>query len=143
MIVLDTNIISEPLKPLSNVAVVAWLDREPRKSFYLCAPVLMEVLLGIAILPAGKRKRSLAAAIDRLLASYFADRFLAFGREAAMMYASLASRAAASGYILSVADCQIAAIAAVHGFAVATRDTAPFQAAGVPVVNPWNNGVGS
>ena len=137
MIVLDTNVISEPLKPLSNAAAVAWLDSQPRGSFYLCAPVLMEVLLGIAVLPAGKRKRNMATAIESLLASYFADRFLAFDREAAMMYASLASRAAARGYILSVADCQIAAIAAVHEFAVATRDTAPFQAAGVRIVNPW------
>ena len=69
--------------------------------------------------------------------NYFEDRFLAFDREAAIAFALLASRAAAKGYSISVADCQIAAIAAVHGFAVATRDTAPFQAAGVPVINPW------
>ena len=139
MIVLDTNVISEPVKPLPDPLVVAWLDRQPKEALYLCAPVLMEVLLGVALLPGGKRKRGMATAIQALLANYFADRFLAFERQAAVTYASLSSRASARGYSISVGDCQIAAIAAVHGFAVATRDTAPFRAAGVPIIDPWNS----
>jgi len=137
VILLDTNVISEPLKPRPDPGAFAWLDRQPRESLYLCAPVLMEVLLGIAVLPNGKRKSALATATQQLLANYFADRFLAFDRNAATTYGSVASRSAARGYIISVADGQIAAIAAVHGFAVATRDTAPFQAAGLRVINPW------
>ena len=137
MIVLDTNVISEPLKPLADPAAVAWLDRQPKELLYLCAPVLMEVLLGTALLPGGKRKRGMTIAVEALLTNYFADRFLSFERQAAVLYASLASRSSSRGYSISVADCQIAAIAAVHGFAVATRDTAPFLAAGVPVINPW------
>jgi hypothetical protein len=139
VIVLDTNVISEPVKPLPDPLVVAWLDRQPKEALYLCAPVLMEVLLGVALLPGGKRKRGMATAIQALLANYFADRFLAFERQAAVTYASLSSRASARGYSISVGDCQIAAIAAVHGFAVATRDTAPFRAAGVPIIDPWNS----
>ena len=139
MIVLDTNVISESVKPLSDPLVAAWLDRQPKEALYLCAPVLMEVLLGVALLPGGKRKRGMATAIQALLANYFADRFLAFERQAAVTYASLSSRASARGYSISVGDCQIAAIAAVHGFAVATRDTAPFRAAGVPIIDPWNS----
>ena len=139
MIVLDTNVISEPVKPLPDPLVVAWLDRQPKEALYLCAPVLMEVLLGVALLPGGKRKRGMATAIQALLANYFADRFLAFERQAAVTYASLSSRASARGSSISVGDCQIAAIAAVHGFAVATRDTAPFRAAGVPIIDPWNS----
>ena len=139
MIVLDTNVISEPVKPLPDPLVVAWLDRQPKEALYLCAPVLMEVLLGVALLPGGKRKRGMATAIQALLANYFADRFLAFERQAAVTYASLSSRASARGYSISVGDCQIAAIAAVHGLAVATRDTAPFRAAGVPIIDPWNS----
>jgi predicted nucleic acid-binding protein len=139
MIVLDTNVISEPVKPLADLVVVAWLDRQSKETLYLCAPVLMEILLGITLLPDGKRKRGMTTAVQTLLASYFADRFLVFGREAAVAYASLTSRAAAKGHSISVADGQIAAIAAVHGFAVATRDTAPFLAAGVPVINPWKS----
>jgi hypothetical protein len=139
LIVLDTNVISEPVKPLADPVVVAWLDRQPKETLYLCAPALMEVLLGISLLPDGKRKRIMAAAVQGLLANYFSDRFIAFEREAAVAYASLASRAAAKGYSISVPDCQIAAIAAVRGFSVATRDTAPFLAAGVRVVNPWKS----
>jgi len=139
VILLDTNVISESLKPLADPAATAWLDRQPQESLYLCAPVLMEVLFGIALLPDGKRKAALGSATQHLLANYFADRFLAFGREAATVYASLASRAAARGAIISVADGQIAAIAAAHGFTVATRDIAPFLAAGVPIVNPWES----
>ena len=139
MIVLDTNVISEPLKPLANPVVAAWLDRQPKETLNLCAPVLMEVLLGIALLPDGKRKRGMATAVQAMLTNLFADRFLAFEREAAVVYASLAGRASARGYSIAVADCQIAAIAAVHGFSVATRDTAPFLAAGVPVINPWES----
>jgi predicted nucleic acid-binding protein len=139
VIVLDTNVISEPVKPLADPAVVAWLDRQPKETLYLCAPVLMEVLLGITLLPDGKRKRGMTTAVQALLVNYFADRFLAFEREAAVFYVSLASRAAAKGFSISVADCQIAAIAAVHGFTVATRNTAPFRAAGLPVLNPWKD----
>ena len=139
MIVLDTNVISEPVKPLADPGVVAWLDSQPRESLYLCAPVLMEVLVGIALLPGGRRKRGMTTVVQATLANCFADRFLAFEREAAVVYASLASRASAHGYSISVGDCQIAAIATVHGFAVATRDTAPFLAAGVPIINPWES----
>lgn len=137
MIVLDTNVISEPLKPRANPAVRIWLDQQPKESLYLTAPSLMELLFGIELLPEGKRKRTMAAAIDELLAHFFSDRFLVFGREAAAMYALLARHPMSQGNPISVANCQIASIAAVHGFAVATRDTAPFLAVGVPVINPW------
>jgi toxin FitB len=139
VIVLDTNVISEPVKPLADPVVAAWLDRQAKETLYLCAPVLMEVLLGLALLPDGKRKQGMAAAVQAMLTTYFADRFLAFEHEAAVIYASLAGRASARGYSISVGDCQIAAIAAVHGFAVATRDTVPFLAVGVPVINPWKS----
>jgi hypothetical protein len=137
MIVLDTNVISEPLKPRADPAVIRWLDSQAPETLYLTANALSEVLIGIALLPAGKRKRGMELAMQSLLAKLFAGRFLSFDREAAIAFALLGSRAAAKGYSISVADCQIAAIAAVHGFAVAARDTAPFLAAGVPDVNPW------
>ncbi len=137
MIILDTNVISEPLKPHTDPVVQAWLDRQAKQELFLTAPTLMEVLLGIALLPEGRRKRGTALATEELLLRFFADRFLAFDRPAAVAYAELARSAKSKGFAISVTDCQIAAIAAVHGFAVATRDTAPFLAAGVAVVNPW------
>jgi hypothetical protein len=137
MIVLDTNVFSEPLKPLADRAVIRWLDAQDPETLYLTATVLSEILIGIALLPAGKRKHGMAQAMRALQARLFADRVLPFDREAAVALALLGSRAAARGYSISTADCQIASIAAVHGFAVATRDTAPFLAVGVRVINPW------
>ena len=137
MMVLDTNVISEPLKPRADPAVTQWLDAQEPETLFLTATVLSEVLIGIALLPAGKRKHGMEQDIRALQTRLFGDRFLSFDREAAVAFALLGSRAAARGYSISVPDCQIAAIAAVHGFTVATRNTAPFLAARVPVVNPW------
>jgi hypothetical protein len=97
------------------------------------------LLFGIEILPDGKRKAGMAAALQELLAALFGARFLSFDREAAVAYAFLVRRAMSRGLAIGVADGQIAAIAAVHGFTVATRDTAPFLAAGVPTINPWES----
>ena len=137
MIVLDSNVISEPLKARAEPAVIRWLDSQDPETLYLTATSLAMILIGIALLPAGQRKRGMELAMQSLQTELFAGRFLSFDREAAIAFALLGSRAAAKGYSISVANCQIAAIAAVHGFAVATRDTAPFLAVGVPVVNPW------
>jgi predicted nucleic acid-binding protein len=137
MIVLDTNVISEPLKPRADRGVIRWLDAQEPETLFLTANVLSEVLIGIELLPAGKRKEEMGQAMQSLLTKLFTGRFLSFDREAAIAFARLGSHAAAKGFSISVADCQIAAIAAMHGFAVATRDTAPFLAAGVPVINPW------
>ena len=139
MIVLDTNVISEPLKPRADPAVIRWLDAQDPETLYLTATALSELLIGIALLPAGKRKRGMELAMRSLQTRLFAGRFLSFNREAAIAFALLGSRAAAKGYSISVADCQIAAIAAVRGFTVATRDTAPFLATGVPIINPWES----
>jgi predicted nucleic acid-binding protein len=139
MIILDTNVISEPLKPRADPAVIRWLDAQDPNTLYLTAVNLAEVLIGIALLPAGKRKRGMELAARSLQMKLFASRFLSFDRDAAIAFSLLGSRAAAKGYPISVADCQIAAIAAVHGFTVATRDTAPFLAAGVPIINPWKS----
>lgn len=140
MIVLDTNVVSEPMRPNGNIAVRTWLDRQVAETLYLTATSLSELLVGIEILPDGKRKEGLDTALSDLLDMLFGSRILPFDRTAAIQYAPLVSRARASGRPISVADGQIAAIAAVHGFTVATRDTAPFIAAGVPVTNPWEEG---
>ncbi len=141
MIVLDTNVISEVLWPGRNPAVIAWLDRQAVSTLYLATVSLAELLSGAANLPDGKRKAELCAGIDHVLARLFGPRVLPFDAEAARAYAKLSSQARRAGLAISVPDGQIAAIAAAHGFAVATRDTGPFIAAGVPVINPWNDDV--
>ena len=137
MIVLDTNVVSEPMRPGGNPAVQAWLDAQVAETLYLTATGLSELLLGVEILPDGRRKEGLGAALAELVTTLFESRVLPFDRQAAMVYAPLVGRTRARGHAMSVADGQIAAIAAAHGFTVATRDTAPFAAAGVPVINPW------
>jgi len=137
MIVLDTNVISEPIKIEGNAAVQAWLDAQVAETLFLTAVGLSELLLGIEILPVGKRKQALAAALGDQIRVLFGPRILPFDQKAAEAYAGLIARSREAGHMISVIDGQIAAIAAVHGFAVATRDLGPFEAAGVTVINPW------
>ena len=137
MIVLDTNVVAAPMKANFTPAVCAWLDRQVAETLYLTAVSLSELLLGIALLPSGRRRDGLDAALTDLMERLFGGRILPFDEAAAARYATLVAKARAAGRAISVADGQIAAIAAVHGFSVATRDTAPFLAAGVPVLDPW------
>ncbi|HET7922805.1 MAG TPA: type II toxin-antitoxin system VapC family toxin [Gammaproteobacteria bacterium] len=137
MIILDTNVVSEPMKRNGSIAVQTWLDRQVAETLYLTTINLAELLTGLEILPNGRRKKGLKTALTELITQLFGSRILPFDREAAETYAALVGHARASGYALSVADAQIAAIATVHGYTVATRDTTPFAVADVPVINPW------
>ena len=140
MIILDTNVVSEPMKSDGDRGVQAWLDEQIAETLYITSISISELLLGVELLPDGKRKEGLAIALSDLLATLFGDRVLSFDLQAATLYAARISKARAAGQAISMADGQIAAIAAVHGFTVATRDTAPFVAAGVAVMNPWELG---
>ncbi len=140
MIVVDTNVVSEPLKPQADPAVLAWLDRQAEQVLYLTTTSLAELLVGVEKLPEGRRKTVLAQSLRPQLAKWFGPRVLPFDEAAAIAYAKLVSRARAAGRALSFADGQIAAVAYTHGFTVATRDTAPFEAAGLQVINPWPQG---
>lgn len=136
MIILDTNVVSEVSKPNPNPRMVAWLDRQARVGLHITAVTIAELFAGLAVLPDGKRKTALTAEMRSLLAT-LVNPVLSFDEDAANVYADLFARAKANRYTLPVADAQIAAIAALHGFAVATRDVEPFVAAGVAVINPW------
>lgn len=134
MIVLDTNVVSEAMKPDSSSAVMAWLNEQDLNTLYVSSVTLAEELFGINALPVGKRRNLLHAAFLRLLA-VFNERILPFDAEAARCYADLALLARQRGRGFPVPDGYIAAIAASRGFIVASRDTAPYEAAGVEVVN--------
>jgi predicted nucleic acid-binding protein len=138
MIILDTNVVSEPSKLRPDGGVSAWFDRQDMTSLFLTAISVAELKAGVALLPEGKRREKLRHILDGLLAS-FVTPVLPFDREAAVAYAAVVVHAKEKRYTLPVADAQIAAIAKVHGFAVATRDVAPFRAAGVAVINPWED----
>ena len=137
MIILDTNVISEPMKANGAPSVSDWLDSQVAESLYLTAVNLAELLVGVETLPAGKRRDGIGASLGALISKLFGSRILPFDEDAARAYANLVARARAKGVTLSVADAQIAAIASVKGFVVATRDIAPFVAAGVPIIDPW------
>lgn len=139
MIILDTNLICEPIQRLRNPAVISWLDEQDANSLYLTATSLAELNFAVDLLPDGKRKRLLSAALGELLVALFEDRILPFDKEAAIVYGALLTQARLKGVTVSVVDAQIAAIAKVHGFSVGTRDVAPFEAMDVAVVKPWNS----
>lgn len=137
MIVLDTNVVSEAMKPSPNPEVRAWLNNQVSETLYMSSVTVAEMLFGIAALPAGKRKDMLSKAIDGLL-GLFRDRILPFDTDAARHFSELAVLAKKGGRGFPTPDGYIAAIAASRGFIVASRDTAPYQAAGVSVINPWD-----
>jgi toxin FitB len=136
MILLDTNVVSEAMKPEPHHAVLAWLNDQAAETLYLSSVTLAEVLFGIEAMPAGRRKNALTETFAGVCA-VFDHRILTFDAEAARHYAGLAVRARAAGKGFPVPDGYIAAIASAKGFHVASRDTAPFRAAGVPVIDPW------
>ena len=122
MIILDTNVVSEAMKPEPNPVVRAWLNDQAAETLYLSSVTLAELLFGIAALPSGKRKEMLALTLEGLM-GLFKDRVLPFDVEAARHYADLAVVAKVSGRGFPTPDGYIAAIAASRGFIVASRDT--------------------
>ena len=136
MIILDTNVISEAMKPSANPLVTAWLNEQVAETLYLSSITLAELLYGIASLPTGRRKKALADMLDGLL-ELFGDRILPFDTAAARAYAQLAVSAREAGKGFPTPDGYIAAIAVANRCMVATRDTGPFEAASVPFINPW------
>jgi len=125
------------MRTRSDRRVVAWLDRQRTETLFISTITVSEILFGIAALPAGRRRSRLGEAFEREIERLFEGRILSFDLAAARAYASLMSGARARGLSLSMADGQIAAVAAASGLSVATRDEAPFRAAGVNTVNPW------
>ena len=136
MIILDTNVVSEAMRPEPNPGVRAWLNRQVAETLYLSSITLAELLFGIRTLPAGRRKDMLDQTLGGLL-ELFGDRVLPFDTEAARRYADLAVAARSSGRGFPTPDGYIAAIAASRGFIVASRDTSPYEAVGVAVIDPW------
>lgn len=137
MILLDTNVVSEPWKPAPDPRVAAWLDAQAIDTLYLSAVTVAELRFGIAVMPPGKRRDTLDHRLERDVLPLFAGRVLAFDLDASRAYADGMAAARRGGAPIGLADGYIAAIAATHGLVVASRDTRPFAAAGLAVVDPW------
>lgn len=139
MIILDTNVVSEPLRPAPEPAVLAWLDAEAPATLCLTSITLAELLAGVAALPAGRRRNKLGQALTEQVLPLFEGRVLAFDMPASHAFARVLAGAQAAGNPISFADAAIAAIAAAHGFAVATRNVRDFKGTGVEVIDPWQH----
>lgn len=139
MILLDTNVVSEPLRPSPEPRVSAWIDAQPLETMYLSAMTVAELRAGVALMPSGKRRRSLHEQMEERVLPMFAGRVLPFDIACTKAYAELMARVRVGGSSIETADACIAAVALANGFAVATRDTGPFRAAGLKVFDPWRD----
>lgn len=137
MIILDTNVLSELMRPKPAVKVVRWISARPALSFYTTSITEGEILLGIRLLPAGKRRDAFETAAIGLFNDAFAGRVMPFGSDAASCYATIAAERQRRGQPISHFDAQIAAIARSADAAVATRNVQDFEDCGIRVVDPW------
>lgn len=137
MILLDTNVISESQRREPQAHVLNWMDAQTLETLYLSAITVAELRAGIALMPPRKRRDGLHQNLEKRLLPMFANRVLSFDLACTKAYAELLAASRAAGLAVETADALIAAIALAHGFTVATRDTRPFEAAGLNVINPW------
>jgi predicted nucleic acid-binding protein len=137
MIVLDTNVVSELMRPLPDEAVVFWLDAQQESDLYITSITQAELAFGIALMPDGKRKRALTSSFEDFLNRIFTNKILPFDSLAANHYAIIASTRQAKGKPISVLDAQIAALCMSTGASLATRNTRDFANIDITLVNPW------
>jgi predicted nucleic acid-binding protein len=139
MIILDTNVLSEVMKPAPAAQVLAWMAARPAASLYTTSVTQAEILHGLMLLPPGRRRRALEAAATSMFAEDFGGRILGFGTEAAPHYARIASDRRRAGQPISHFDAQIAAIACSTGADIATRNRSDFDGCGVTLLDPWKS----
>jgi toxin FitB len=137
MIILDTNLVCEPLKPKPHAAVLAWLDRQAPETLYLTTITLAELQAGIEILPGGKRRKELQDVTNELVAQ-FEGRILTFDQDSATAFGRVVAGTQAAGNPIHFGDGAIAAIAMRRNFALATRNVRDYKGAGIELINPWN-----
>ena len=137
MIVLDTNVISELMRPSPDSGVVDWVVRQAAPDLHVSAISEAELRYGAEVLPKGRRRNGLLDEIEGMLREDFGGRVIPFDSYAAKAYAAIAAARRAAGRPISHADCQIAAIARALGASVATRDADGFEGCGIEVINPW------
>lgn len=137
MILLDTNIVSEMMKPTGDAKVRQWMDSYAEIDFYIATPIIAELRFGLALLPAGRKKDALTKACNVVEDEIFAGRILAFDQRAAHVFAHLRAKRQALGRPFSVMDAMVASIASAHAMTLATRNVADFADLDLAVVNPF------
>lgn len=139
MILLDTNVLSEALKPSPSAAVLHWLVAQESAAVFITAITQAEILYGIERMPVGKRRVRLVAGIERMFAEDFSGKIFPFDEDAARAFAGIVAKRESAGRPISQFDAMIAAIARSHGATLATRNAADFEDCGIPIVNPWTD----
>ena len=137
MILLDTNVLSEVMRPKPNPAVLTWVDSQELTGLWTCTIVVAEVLSGLDLMPAGNRKERLGEKAEQMFSNLFTDRVLNFDQLAARIYGTVLLKRRNRGRPIDEMDALIAATALAHGATLATRNTADFEDCGVELVNPW------
>lgn len=138
MIVLDTNVLSEVLRPAADPNVVTWLAAQPIGSLFVTTVTQAEILYGLALLPSGHRQKRLREAVDAMFEEEFHGRLLSFDESAAREFAAIAAKRRALGRPISQFDAQIAAIARSRNADLATRNIEDFAECALSVINPWH-----
>ncbi|MEM7247442.1 MAG: type II toxin-antitoxin system VapC family toxin [Acidobacteriota bacterium] len=138
MIILDTNVLSELMKPAPSFDVVDWIKSRATHELHATSITQAEILYGIHLLPEGRRRDAFAAAASAMFEADFAGRILAFDSDAARAYADIVATRRRAGHPISQFDAQVAAIARDKGAVVATRNVTDFEGCGVEVFNPWS-----
>lgn len=138
MIVLDTNVLSELLRPAPDARVPAWLATKPRSALFTTTVVRAEIFYGVRMLPDGARKQGLLGAVQAVFDADFAARVLSFDNDAADAYAEIAASRRRTGQPISQFDAMIAAVARSRGASLATRNVKDFVDCGIEVIDPWN-----
>lgn len=137
MILLDTNIVSEMIKPTGDANVRRWMDSYAELDFFIASPIIAELRFGLALLPEGRKKNALSKACDAIEDEIFAGRILAFDQRAAHAFARLRARRKMIGRPLAVMDAIVASIASAHAMTLATRNIADFADLDLALVNPF------
>ena len=137
MIILDTNVLSECLKPHPNSNVLAWMESQPRSAMFTTTIVEAEILYGMNLLPNGARKSALRLAAKAMFDQDLADHVITFDRDCAEAYAEIAATRRELGKPISQFDAMIAAVARSRGATLATRNDRDFADCGLVVINPW------
>lgn len=137
MVVLDTNVVSELIRPSPSPVVQAWVAGQEAKNLFFSAVSEAELRYGLETMPESRRKNALTVEVEGMLREDFIGRILPFDSEAARSYAKIAADCRTAGRPVSLADCQIAAIAHSRGMAVATRNIRDFAGMGIKLIDPW------
>ena len=136
MIILDTNIVSELMRPAPDSRVLRWFSSQAAEDLHVTAVTMAEILYGIELIPSSRRRDVVRAAGEKMFGDVFADRILTFEDRAARAFSQIVSSRRRQGKSMSGVDAQIAAISRVHGATLATRNTYVFEGCGVKLVNP-------